>query len=206
MLIYIYIYKYFVLSSYCYFAFLEKMKGSEWDGGETLQIEIFVLQHFFDQKILEKKCPNIILISSRWSTECFKSDGRKTLQIEIFVLQHFFRKRHWKHMSKYHCNDFEMIHWMSWKRLLKDVAQDETFQFQDELKSFILLSVSFSFFWGLATVVPLWFPVVAPRCAYCREGSPRTFLPPKTGGTSFFHQRARAHWRNSICVPKPWRR
>ena len=40
----------FVLSSYCYFAFLEKMKGSEWDGGETLQIEIFVLQHFFLQK------------------------------------------------------------------------------------------------------------------------------------------------------------
>ena len=45
----------FVLSSYCYFAFLEKMKGSEWDGGETLQIEIFVLQHFFRPKKMEKK-------------------------------------------------------------------------------------------------------------------------------------------------------
>ena len=113
---------------------------------------------FSTKKYWKKKCPNIILISSRWSTECFKSDGRKTLQIEIFVLQHFFRKRHWKHMSKYHCNDFEMIHWMSWKRLLKDVAQDETFQFQDELKSFILLSVSFSFFGGS----PRWFPCGSP--------------------------------------------
>ena len=45
----------FVLSSYCYFAFLEKMKGSEWDGGETLQIEIFVLQHFFRPKKIGKK-------------------------------------------------------------------------------------------------------------------------------------------------------
>ena len=48
---------------------------------------------FSTKKYWKKKCPNIILISSRWSTECFKSDGRKTLQIEIFVLQHFFRKK-----------------------------------------------------------------------------------------------------------------
>ena len=147
---------------------------------------------FSTKKYWKKKCPNIILISSRWSTECFKSDGRKTLQIEIFVLQHFFRKRHWKHMSKYHCNDFEMIHWMSWKRLLKDVAPRWNFSISRWIEIFYFAFCFIFFFWGLATVVPLWFPVVAPRCAYCREGSPRTFLPPKTGGTSFFHQRARA--------------
>ena len=160
---------------------------------------------FSTKKYWKKKCPNIILISSRWSTECFKSDGRKTLQIEIFVLQHFFRKRHWKHMSKYHCNDFEMIHWMSWKRLLKDVAQDETFQFQDELKSFILLSVSFSFFGGsprwFPCGSPLWLPVVL-TVARAPQGR---FSPQRLVGLPF-STNARARWRNSICVPKPWRR
>ena len=83
-------------------------------------------------------------------------------------------------MSKYHCNGFEMIHWMSWKRLLKDVVQDETFQFQDELRSFILLSLLFHwFFFGGSLVVPLWFPVVFPHCAYCREG-PWGILRPET--------------------------
>ena len=143
---------------------------------------------------MEKKCPNIILISSKWSTECFKSDGRKTLQIEIFVLQHFFQKKNGKkNMSKNHCNGFEMIHWMSWKRLLKDVVQDETFQFQDELTSFILLSFSFHwFFFGLATVVPLWFPVMLPRCTYCREG-PWGILRPETFEIFAYSANARAH-------------
>ena len=102
-------------------------------------------------------------------------------------------------MSKYHCNGFEMIHWMSWKRLLKDVVQDETFQFQDELRSFILLSFWFDWFFfclprWFPCGSPVWFPVVFHRSAYCREGSPGTFLPPKTGGTFFFPPtRARAY-------------
>ena len=118
---------------------------------------------FFSTKKWKKTCPNIILISSKWSTECFKSDGRKTLQIKIFVLQHFSKKKHWKHMSKYHCNGFEMIHWMSWKRLLKDVVQDETFQFQDELRSFILL------FFGL---IDFFFVCHGGSLVVPRRGSP----------------------------------
>ena len=33
----------------------EPVKGSEWDGGKNLRIEIFVLQHFFSTKKMGKK-------------------------------------------------------------------------------------------------------------------------------------------------------
>ena len=105
----------------------------------------------------------------------------------------FSTKKLGKNMSKNHCYSIEMTHWMSWKRLLKDVVQDETFQFQDELRSFILLSFSFHwFFFGLATVVPLWFPVMLPRCTYCREG-PWGILRPETFEIFAYSANARAH-------------
>ena len=155
----------FVLSSYCYFAFLEKMKGSEWDGGETLQIEIFVLQHFFLQKKMEKTCPNIILISSKWSTECFKSDGRKTLQIEIFVLQHFFRK---KTLETYVQISLQWF-WNDPLNVLKAIVERCCSRWNFSISRWIeIFYFAFFLVWSIfflfATVVPLWFPGVVPRC------------------------------------------
>ena len=136
---------------------------------------------FFSTKKMEKKtCPNIILISSKWSTECFKSDGRKTLQIEIFVLQHFFRK---KTLETYVQISLQWF-WNDPLNVLKAIVErccsrwNFSISRWIEIFYFAFFFVSLIFF-GLATVAPLWFPVVFLHCAYCREG-PWGILRPET--------------------------
>ena len=79
-------------------------------------------------------------------------------------------------MSKYHCNSFEMTHWMFWKWWWEEFRDRNlcfaTFFRQKKLgKKHVQISFRFwdlfwfHFFFGSPRWVPVVLPVVLPRCA-----------------------------------------
>ena len=90
-----------------------KIQRNYWYLEQIMQIKpssIFFV-FFWNKKLL-----HVILISSTWCTECFKSDGGENFPIDIFVLQHVFRQNHEK-KSNFHRNSLQMTHWMFLKAI-----------------------------------------------------------------------------------------